>query len=236
MTREDRLISMNGAMLIGVADKLGVKVVCNRTRTALKEAKAKVVARILEAEAALVADDEEAPKQETLAKEEAPAKKKTKTAVPKADTSAQKKTEQPKAESPKATDTIASEAAMKMSETIKILEDLFDKLNVLYFERKLDKPVITVQSKSGRAKAIPSMKSISVPNLSTGRLKARLQRFFMKWYICIAWKMALLILARRDATITVNSEMSVKPETLQWNMIRQTATLIPLLLRFLCRN
>lgn len=160
MTREDMLISMNGAMLIGVADKLGVKVACNRTRTALKEAKAKVVARILEAEAALVADDEEAgeatetkkpaaeeaPKQETPAKEEVSAKKKTKTAAPKADTSAKRKTEQPKAESTKATDTVASEAAMKMSETIKILEDLFDKLNVLYFERKLDKPVITVQS------------------------------------------------------------------------------------------
>ncbi len=163
MTREDMLIAMNGAMLIGVADKLGVKVACNKTRTALKEAKAKVVARILEAEAALVADDgeageatetkkpeaEEAPKQETPAKEETPAKKKTKTAAPKADTSAKKKAEQPKkekAESPKATDTVASEAAMKMSETIKILEDLFDKLNVLYFERKLDKPVITVQS------------------------------------------------------------------------------------------
>ena len=129
MTREDMLISMNGAMLIGVADKLGVKVACNRTRTALKEAKAKVVARILEAEAALVADDEEvgeatetkkpaaeeAPKQETPAKEETPAKKKTKAAAPKADTSAKKKTEQPKAESPKATDTVASEAAMKSS-------------------------------------------------------------------------------------------------------------------------
>ena len=58
MTREDMLIAMNGATLIGVADKLGVKVACNKTRTALKEAKAKVVARILEAEAALVADDE----------------------------------------------------------------------------------------------------------------------------------------------------------------------------------
>lgn len=158
MTREDMLISMNGAMLIGVADKLGVKVACNKTRTALKEAKAKVVARILEAEAALIADEEETkepektetpaketPKQETPAKEEKPAEKKTKkTATP-----AKKKAEQPKkekADSPKATDTIASEAAMKMSETIKILEDLFDKLNAIYFEGKLNKPVITVQS------------------------------------------------------------------------------------------
>lgn len=158
MTREDMLISMNGAMLIGVADKLGVKVACNKTRIALKEAKAKVVARILEAEAALIADEEETkepektetpaketPKQETPAKEEKPAEKKTKkTATP-----AKKKAEQPKkekAESPKQPETIASEAAMKMSETIKILEDLFDKLNTLYFEGKLNKPVITVQS------------------------------------------------------------------------------------------
>lgn len=157
MTREDMLISMNGAMLIGVADKLGVKVACNRTRTALKEAKAKVVARILEAEAALVADDEETkepektetpaketPKQETPAKEEVPAAKKTKVATP-----AKKKTEQTKkvkADSSKETETVASEAAMKMSETIKILEDLFDKLNGIYFEDKLNKPVITVQS------------------------------------------------------------------------------------------
>ena len=164
MTREDMLIAMNGATLIGVADKLGVKVACNKTRTALKEAKAKVVARILEAEAALVADDEEAgeatetkkpvaeeaPKQETLAKEETPAKKKTKTAAPEAAKDDKKKPEKKKAEKKQPEkakeETVASEAAMKMSETIKILEDLFDKLNVLYFERKLDKPVITVQS------------------------------------------------------------------------------------------
>ncbi|MDO4301274.1 MAG: SprT-like domain-containing protein [Clostridia bacterium] len=35
---------------------------------------------------------------------------------------------------------------MKMSDTITILEDMFDKLNAIYFEDALPKPVITVQS------------------------------------------------------------------------------------------
>lgn len=52
MTREDRLYAMTGATLIQVADKLGVKVYCNKTRTALKEAKANVIERILAAEKA----------------------------------------------------------------------------------------------------------------------------------------------------------------------------------------
>lgn len=150
MTREDMLISMNGAMLIGVADKLSVKVACNKTRTALKEAKAKVVARILEAEAALVADDEE-PKEAPKRKEETPKKKaETKATAPKATQDGKKPAEKKpaKKKQPKKAkeETIASEAAMKMSETIKILEDLFDKLNDIYFENKLNKPVITVQS------------------------------------------------------------------------------------------
>lgn len=50
MTRKDRLIAMNGQTLIKVADGLGVKVACNRTRTALKEAKINVIERILKAE------------------------------------------------------------------------------------------------------------------------------------------------------------------------------------------
>lgn len=50
MTRYDKLMSMTGATLIGVADKLGVKVSCNRTRTALKEAKDAVIKRIIAAE------------------------------------------------------------------------------------------------------------------------------------------------------------------------------------------
>lgn len=50
MTREDKLYSMKGVDLIKVADSLGVKVSCNKTRTALKEAKSDVINRILEAE------------------------------------------------------------------------------------------------------------------------------------------------------------------------------------------
>lgn len=50
MTRTDELFSMNGATLIQLADKLGVKVNCNKTRTQLKEKKENVVNRILEAE------------------------------------------------------------------------------------------------------------------------------------------------------------------------------------------
>lgn len=50
MTREEQLIAMNGTTLIMLADKLGVKVKCNRTRTALKEAKKAVVDRILAVE------------------------------------------------------------------------------------------------------------------------------------------------------------------------------------------
>lgn len=50
MTRQDQLFSMNGATLIQLADKLGVKAACNKTRTQLKEKKENVVNRILEAE------------------------------------------------------------------------------------------------------------------------------------------------------------------------------------------
>lgn len=42
--------------MIKVADKLSVKVACNKTRTALKEAKANVIERILAAEEALAGD------------------------------------------------------------------------------------------------------------------------------------------------------------------------------------
>lgn len=61
MTRKEKLYAMNGALLIDVADKLGVKVACNKTRNQLKEAKAKVIERILAAEAkatAATADEE----------------------------------------------------------------------------------------------------------------------------------------------------------------------------------
>lgn len=50
LTREERLWTMKGQDLIKAADKVGVKVKCNRVRTQLKEAKENVIARILEAE------------------------------------------------------------------------------------------------------------------------------------------------------------------------------------------
>lgn len=50
MTREEKLYAMTGATLIKVADDLGIKVAANKTRTSLKEAKSKVIERILAAE------------------------------------------------------------------------------------------------------------------------------------------------------------------------------------------
>lgn len=47
MSREDKLYSMKGDMLIAECDKLGVKVSCNKSRTQLKESKSKVIDRIL---------------------------------------------------------------------------------------------------------------------------------------------------------------------------------------------
>lgn len=59
MTREDKLYSMKGDMLIREADKLGVKVACNKTRTQLKESKQNVIDRILAFEASQVNEVEE---------------------------------------------------------------------------------------------------------------------------------------------------------------------------------
>lgn len=53
------------------------------------------------------------------------------------------KPEEPKAETP-ATESKAE--PMKMGETITALETIFDKLNAIYFEGKLPRPVITVQT------------------------------------------------------------------------------------------
>lgn len=72
MTREDKLYSMKGSELIKEADKLGVKVNCNKSRTQLTEAKSKVVERILAAEAAMTADTEETPVVEEVQVEETP--------------------------------------------------------------------------------------------------------------------------------------------------------------------
>ena len=46
MSRE-KLESMKGSELIAYADKLGVKVSCNKARTGLKESKAKAIDKIV---------------------------------------------------------------------------------------------------------------------------------------------------------------------------------------------
>lgn len=74
----------------------------------------------------LLGDDEEAPAPEDKSADEPPAEE------PKADKKAKKSAEADPAD------------PMKMSETIAALEDIFDKLNAIYFEGKLPKPVITV--------------------------------------------------------------------------------------------
>ena len=76
----------------------------------------------------LLGDDEETPTPEGKLAEEPPAEE------PKADKKAKKSAEADPAD------------PMKMSETIAALEDIFDKLNAIYFEGKLPKPVITVQT------------------------------------------------------------------------------------------
>lgn len=168
MTREDTLMAMNGATLIGVADKLGVKAACNKTRTALKEAKANVIARILEAEAALAAqaaeteetEETEEPEVKEGQVQEAPAvaeptaetaqdtpaaepeKKSDKKEKPEKKTDKQKpeKKEKPekKAQEP-------AEAPAEIAAAVTALDDIFDKLNDLYFDSLLPKAAIEVR-------------------------------------------------------------------------------------------
>ena len=59
------------------------------------------------------------------------------------ETAAEPQTEEPKTEAPATED---RPEPMKMSETITALETIFDKLNAIYFESKLPRPVITVQT------------------------------------------------------------------------------------------
>ena len=58
-------------------------------------------------------------------------------------TTTESQAEEPKTEAPAAED---KPEPMKMSETITALETIFDKLNAIYFEGKLPRPVITVQT------------------------------------------------------------------------------------------
>lgn len=67
MTREDKLYSMTGKTLIMKADELGIKVNCNKARTALKEAKSAVIERILAVENA--AEEIEASTEEFTSEE-----------------------------------------------------------------------------------------------------------------------------------------------------------------------
>ena len=63
------------------------------------------------------------------------------------ETPVEDKPEEPKKpRTKKADEPVDPAEAMRMSETIKSLEDIFDKLNAIYFEGKLPKPVITVQT------------------------------------------------------------------------------------------
>lgn len=66
MTREDKLYAMTGRTLIMRADELGIKVACNKTRTALKEAKSKVIERILAVENAAEETEEAAAYNESI--------------------------------------------------------------------------------------------------------------------------------------------------------------------------
>lgn len=50
MSRLEELNSMTGRMLIAEANRLSVKVSCNKERTGLKESKSKVIDRIIETE------------------------------------------------------------------------------------------------------------------------------------------------------------------------------------------
>lgn len=68
MTREETLYSMTGATLIQEADKLGVKIACNKTRTQLKESKQNVIDRILAFEASQV-NEVEGVEEEVIAEE-----------------------------------------------------------------------------------------------------------------------------------------------------------------------
>ena len=61
---------------------------------------------------------------------------------PETEAAAEPETEEPKAE----TSAEDKPEPMKMSETITALENIFDKLNALYFEGALPRPVITVQT------------------------------------------------------------------------------------------
>lgn len=69
LTRRERLICMKGCDLIRIADKLGVKVSCNRARTALKESKEAVVDRVIAAEEKIAAETQKPAEPEVKAED-----------------------------------------------------------------------------------------------------------------------------------------------------------------------
>lgn len=157
MTREDALMAMNGATLIGVADKLGIKAAANKTRTALKEAKANVIARILEAEAALAIEAPETVETETTEPEtQEPTTQKPEAVEPEAkapaapaDKPSGKKTTVAKQVKTAKKEKPVKKAAVEIPEEITtVLDDIFDKLNDIYFDSLLPKADITVRGTS----------------------------------------------------------------------------------------
>lgn len=88
-------------------------------------------------------DDLLGDEDDLLGPDEAPSAEET----PAEETPVEDKPEEPKKpRAKKADEPVDPAEAMRMSETIKSLEDIFDKLNAIYFEGKLPKPVITVQT------------------------------------------------------------------------------------------
>lgn len=141
MTRREKLIAMNGQTLIKVADKLGVKVACNRTRTALKEAKSNVVERILKAEN--VSEDEnicaDGTKYSEIGKEIADQAKK------KAEEAKKKPADKPKPLGKKAKASL--EADQKLSEKPKhggLIEYNGKSQTISEWSRELNKPIQTL--------------------------------------------------------------------------------------------
>lgn len=133
-----------------------VEVEAAEQETPAQEPQAEEAAATVEGEAATTEEaapieDEAAPaipeqaEAEATAMDETPAEK-TPEEKPTKTPKTPKAGKAPKAKAEKETDTPTADGAMKMSETIQNLETIFDKLNGLYFEGKLAKPVITVQS------------------------------------------------------------------------------------------
>lgn len=150
MTRKDTLMTMNGAALIKIADKLGVKAACNKTRTALKEAKAKVIARILEAEAVPAIQEtpaEEPEPQEPIAEltQEAQTEETAAEIIQESEQETPKElASTKKAKTEKRVQKQVAEPAEIMS-AVTALDNIFDTLNNLYFCNLLPKAAIMVR-------------------------------------------------------------------------------------------